>query len=501
MRFLGNDRLDKRPFVLVEKEKGALLITALDSTAAHHRLEVGMTLAEARALLPDIATAAADRQADAEYLLAAAAACEMFTPLVALRGSDGLMLDITGCSHLFGGEERLLTSARRRLREAGLTTRAAIGGTPDASWALARFAQAQSMPCSGGEMHARALPVAALEQGADVTRALTRLGLRTLGDLADRPFNVLTARFGAKLAITLQRILGRDDIRITPLRPPPEIMAEKHFSEPFAAMESLLTVLERLVGDISSILERRAQGGRVFEASFFRADGTVRRLTIETAQASRDVAGLMRLIKLKLDTLADPLDPGFGFDARRLAVIHSEPWQQRQQNLAGQSVADNDVKAVAELVDRLVTRFGRENVRRFIAHDTHDPARAGQTVPYLSDVASTPFPAPEPEQPPLRPLALFAHPQLIEVLAEVPDSPPLRFRWRRVLHEVSRAEGPERIAPEWWQGLPSGGCRPQATRDYYRVEDAAGRRFWIFREGLYEDANDRPRWFLHGLFA
>jgi protein ImuB len=501
MSFLDNGKPDKRPFVLVEREKGALQITALDATAAHHRLEIGMTLAEARALLPDIATAPADQQADAEYLLASASACEIFTPLVALRGADGLILDITGCSHLFGGEERLLTLARRRLHESGLTTRAAIGGTPDASWAFVRFAREENVPHGGEEMRARMLPVLALEQGTAGTLALTRLGFRTLGDLADRPFNVLTARFGAELVVTLHRILGRDDIRITPLRSPPEIMAEKHFPEPLVAMDSLLAVLERLAGDIVGILERRSQGGRVFEASFFRTDGILRCLTIETAQATRDVASLMRLIKLKIETLADRIDPGFGFDALRLAVTRSEALQEWQQNLTGGNAADNDVRAMAELINQLVARFGREHVRRFVTHDTHDPARVGSTVPYLSDVSSTSLLTPEPEHPPLRPLTLFAHPQFIEAMAEVPDSPPLRFRWRRVLHEVARSEGPERIASEWWQNHPSGGGHSPATRDYYRVEDAVGRRFWIFREGLYEDSNDRSRWFLHGLFV
>jgi protein ImuB len=492
---------DDPPFVLVEKDRGALRIAALDLAAARSHLAIGMPLSEARALLPNIVAAAADRHADAGCLLAAASACEMFTPLVGMRGGDGLLLDITGCAHLFGGEGPLGAQACRRFIRMGLSTRAAIARTPEAAWAFARFTGGGAVPSGDEESVARGLPVTALESDEPTTIALSRAGFRTLGDLADRPSNLLTARFGADLVSSLHRILGREDIRITPLRPPPDVMAERHFPEPLLAMESLLTVFEKLAQDIALLLERRSAGGRAFEVSFFRSDGAVRRLTIETAQGTRDAASLMRLIRLRIDALADPLDPGFGFDAIRLGVARIEVLKERQQHLAGEREPDNEETALAELVDRMVARFGRESIRRFVAQDTHDPARAGGTAPYLCEAVGAPWSAPEAESPPARPLTLFAQPQPIEVLAEVPDSPPLRFRWRRVLHEVARAEGPERIAPEWWQGAVAGGDRPPATRDYYRVENAAGHRFWVFREGFYEDANTRPRWFVHGLFA
>ena len=342
------------------------------------------------------------------------------------------------------------------------------------------------------------MPFQAQQRGhAGTTLALVRAGFTTLGDLADRPSHLLAARFGAGLGAKLRRILGHEDIRITPLRAPPEVMAERHFPEPLGLMESLLAAFERLARDIAEALERRGAGGRVFEASFYRADGAVRRVRIETARGTRETAGLMRLLRLKLDALSDPLDPGFGFDALRLAVTRSEPLSQRQPGLDGGTGRENEADDIAALVDRLVARFGRENVRRFVARETHDPVRAGDTIPYLAQAASDPWPPPEPGQPPARPLTLFAPPQPVEALAEVPDGPPIRFRWRRVLHEVTRAEGPERIAPEWWR---EGGHAP-ATRDYYRVEDAAGHRFWMFREGFYEGGAARPRWFMHGLFA
>ena len=455
------DARDERPFVLVETERGALRIGALDAVAARAGLRVGMALTEARALWPDLETAEAVPETDATLLNLAAEVCDMFTPLVAVQGRDGLILDITGCAHLFGGEANLANRARRRMAGLGLTSCVAMAGTPHAAWAFARFRRNTLAAPGGEEEIARVLPIGALDQDGATNLALGRAGFRTLGDLADRPSNMLTARFGTGLTDALRRVLGREDIRITPLRPAPEIVSETHFPEPLGLMESLLSVLERLARDIVDALGTRGAGGRAFEASFFRSDGAVRRIRIETAQGTRDAQGLMRLIRLKLDTLADPLDPGFGFDALRLAVIRSEPMAERQSTLEGRAAHEEEARELAALVDRLTARFGRENVRRLVARETHDPVRAGGSVPYLSHHATEPFPAWEPGQPPARPLTLFDPPQWIEALAEVPDGPPLRFRWRRVLHEVARAEGPERIAPEWWRF----GNNAPATRD------------------------------------
>lgn len=490
-------RLDDRPFVLVEKACGGLQIAALDSPASRAGLSHGMALTEARALCPALRTGEADPAADATFLRRLADTCDLFTPLVALARRDGLMLDITGCAHLFGGEEEMFRQVRRRMTGIGLTSCAAIAGTPDAAWAFARYRRNMIAAPGTEEVPARALPIAALEQDEAVTLALSRAGFRTLGDLAERPSHLLAARFGMELTDRLHRILGREDVRITPMRTAPDIVAEKHFADPLGLMGSLMAVFERLAGDVVAALERRAEGGRAFEASFFRADGQVQRLLIETARPTRDVASLMRLMRLKIEALADPLDPGFGFDAVRLAVHRREAMPARQSRLDGGAATEDEPDGIAGLVDRLVARFGRQNVLRFVARDTHDPAQAGGLVPYLAEIESAPWPEPEPGQPPIRPLTLFPHPQPIEVLEAMPDGPPLRFRWRRVLHEVALAEGPERIAPEWWRE----GASNAPTRDYYRVENAKGHRFWIFREGLSEDSNARPRWFLHGLFA
>lgn len=448
-----------------------------------------MTLAEARARIPALAAADADPAADQRHLLRLAESCAIFTPLVALDGADGLLLDITGCAHLFGGEAAMRQRVGGHLERLGHAWRITIAATPDAARVLARFSSTAIVPPGTEESAALALPVEALEAPAETTLALTRAGLRTLGDLAARPSQALSARFGAALAARLQRVLGRENIRMTPLRASPGIVAEQHFPEPLLDMASLHRVLEQLCGEISAELERRGEGARICEAVFFRSDGQRRRLVIETAQATRDPAGLMRLLALRLETLADPLDPGFGFDCVRLAVARSEPFAQEQKQLDGKT---RDDSAISGLIDRLTARFGRDRVMRFVAQDTNDPVRAAAAVPVASPAASAAWRMPDLP----RPLQLFDPPQPIEAMAEVPDGPPLRFRWRRVLHEVAAAEGPERIAPEWWRAAPE--AKP---RDYYHVEDAQGRRFWIYRDGPFHQGGRPPRWFLHGLFA
>ncbi|MFO1104056.1 MAG: DNA polymerase Y family protein [Methylocystis sp.] len=454
-----------------------------------------MTLADAKARAPHLSVAQADAEADERLMLRLAAFCEQFTPLVALDPPCGLALDVTGCAHLFGGDAAMRTSVLQAMARLSLTGRAAVAGTPDAARALARFGETAVAPPGEDENFARPLSIAALEAPRETSVALTRAGLTTLGDLADRSSAALTARFGAETMRRLARILGREDARLTPLRPLPDCMVERRFAEPFLDLSAIENVLRPLIAEAMDILEKRGQGGRAFEARFFRTDGAVAALNFETGAPSRNVETLLRLFRLKADSLADPLDPGYGFDVIRFCVLNAETLGQSQ---IGFERRDAPESGFADLVDRLAARFGRERVLRFAAHDTHDPLRAAAYVHAASPSRPDSWPQPEPGEPQLRPLFLFDPPQPIETVAQTPDGPPMHFKWRRVRHLIARAEGPERIAPEWWRDAAG---RERRTRDYYRLEDRDGRRFWVFREGLYESEAAAPRWFLHGLFA
>lgn len=475
--------------------KGALRLAAVDRVARRRGLAPGLTLADARARIPDLAVVEHDPVADAAFFEQVADDCDRWTPLVARDAADVLMLDITGCAHLFGGEAALRTRLLAHLHRHGLGAVGVIAGTPDAARALARagkgrMGEAGIVP-PGSEARAVAgLPIALLGVAEEVVTGLSRAGLKTIGDLAARPGTPLAARFGEDLLARLRRVCGEEDIRLVPRRPLPAAIAERRFAEPIARAEDIEATLALLVDDLALMLETRGEGGRAFESSFFRADGAVRRLRIETARPSRDHAALARLWREKIAALADPIDPGFGFDLVRLAVLRAEPLTPAQVSLDGRAI---EAEEVAALVDRLAVRLGRERVLRFLLRDTHDPGRASALVP-AGDLPAVSLAPPADGLP--RPLMMFEPPQPVEALAEVPDGPPLRFRWRRVVHEVARAEGPERIAAEWWR-------QPQdiPTRDYYRVENREGRRFWLFRAGLYDREPGEPRWFLHGLFA
>lgn len=443
--------------------------------------------------MPDLLAVDGDPAGDRALLARLAEACDRYTPLVALDGTDGLVLDITGCAHLFGGEAVLRTDLIGRFAGVGVEARATIAGTPEAARALARFGRL-AIVAPGGEAQAVApLPVLALGLDAETVLALSRAGLKTIGDLAERPSTPLSARFGGHLVALLKRARGQEDIRITPCRPVPACIVERRFAEPIGRTDDIEAALAMLLRRAALLLEQRGEGGRAFEASFFRTDGIIRRIAVETGRPVRDAATVMRLLTERIEALADPIDPGFGFDLIRLAVPATEPFAIAQASLDGRQVEADEL---AGLVDRLIARFGADRVLRFAARDSHDPERAAGLVSAggAAEAGEAAWPQAEPAEPPARPLHVFDPPQPVEVIAEVPDGPPVSFLWRRCRHDVARSEGPERIAAEWWREPD----RP--ARDYYRVEDHEGRRFWLFRSGAY-GAGAPPRWFLQGLFA
>ena len=478
------------PLVFAEKQRGALRLASVDPRAQALGLRVGMPLADARAQVPDLAIVPHDPVLDQNWLDRLAQGCARYTPLVALDSPDGLILDITGCCHLFDGEAGLIHDLDRRLTRLGMTLRHALGPTADAARALARY---QTRPAPDEATAIRRLPVAALELDAEAATALVRAGLKTIGDLASRPMANIAARFGADAATALRRLLGDAPSPLDPRVTPPPIASERRFAEPVASMPHATQILTELVGEAIVALGERGKGGRHFRATFFRSDGLARSIAVETGHPTRDAGLVMRLFAERMDALRDPLDPGFGFDMMRLAVPRLEALAATQLKVEGGEVR---AAAMTELVDRLATRIGRGGVRKFVAVDTHIPEQAQLALPAIDAPLPTPWSVPEPGEPPLRPFYLFDPPQVIEVIAEVPDGPPHRFRWRRATHAIRRYEGPERIASEWWRRRDNGGL----TRDYYRVEDDRGRRYWLFRHGLYDEKPD-PRWYIHGLFA
>jgi protein ImuB len=485
---------DAAPLVIAAKIGNALRITACDAKAAHLGLRIGMPLADARAMLPRLDVAGADGAADRRLLESIADWSLHYTPLTALDVPDGLLLDVTGATHLFGGERALLDRACTSLKRQGFAVQGALAGSAAAARALARWRDRRIVP-PGEEGRAMApLPVEALALDPAITHALRHAGLKTIGQVATRNRSELAARFGAGMVFQLDIALGFSEKPISPRLPLPDCMAERLFAEPLTAHDAILETLRALAQSLGALLSERGEGARRLEAVFFRADGKVRRIAIETGAPTRDADAITRLFRERLDALADPLDPGFGFDLIRLCADRAE----RCDSTTAVFTADaNEEKEIAFLLDRLAARFGSQRVLVFRPNDTHIPEAAAVALP--AQGAGKPQRAWKSvrtkQEAPRRPLRLFAKPEPIEAIAEVPEAPPARFRWRRVWHDVVLAEGPERIAMEWWREQ-----KPQPTRDYFRVEDTGGRRFWLYRDGLHSETVC-PRWFMHGLFA
>ncbi len=483
----------------------------LDPCALALGLEPGVALADARARHPSLLAAKADPQAEAKTLADCLDWCRRFTPLAALDAPDGLMLDVTGAAHLFGGEDKLRAEIETKLRAQGFTARAALASTPEAAWALARYGEMYFLPDGLDEKRlARllgSLPLAALRLDPDLVAGLAHAGLRRIGDIIPRPRAPLAARFGASLFMRLDALLGRAKNPISPCFEAPPYLAERRFAEGIVLQADIEATLLSLAQDLCSLLRRHDEGARHLEASFFRVDGAVKHLYVRTSRALRDPSAMARLFHERIEALGEAgLEVDYGFDVIRLAALNVDGKREDQASLDDRVNAENDL---ADLIDRLGARLGVRRVTRLVLQERHDPDFAVMPMPASSRVR--PPKSPESKQArsivsetqklalPPRPLRLLLRPELIEAMASVPDGPPLRFRWRRVLHEIAAVEGPERIAPEWWQAKqdPEG---QNFTRDYFRAENREGQSFWLYREGLYRETIE-PRWFMHGLFA
>jgi protein ImuB len=489
------------PLAITGKRGNAELIVAVDAAAERLGLTPGLALAQARAMHPEIEVIKEDVEADAALLDTIADWFLRYTPLIACDPPDGLLLDIGGCAHLYGGEGELIADLTARLARASFAYRLAVAGSIGAAWAAAHYGTPASYGGGTERELLSPLPMAALRLDGVTVAGLARVGLKRIGDILDLPRSHLAARFGNHLLRQLDRALGREHEPLNPRLPVAPYVAEQRFAEPIARDEDVLGTVERLAGRLKIALERRGDGARRIELTLFRADGELRRIAAGTSRPLRDAGDIRTLFTERLAALADEFDPGFGFDMARLSVVVAEPCLAKQIGIGGAE----DEAEIDRLVDRLSARLGSRRVRRLIAQDSHIPEIAAVSVPaqmsaeqsqILGWEAFHRFRA-EVELAP-RPLRLLPRPEPIEVVAEVPDGPPLRFRWRRALHEVIAAEGPERIEGAWWS--EHGG----PARDYFRVEDKSGLRFWLFRAGLYRDfaqGATAPTWFLHGTYA
>lgn len=509
---------DDTPFALVAKGPRGLTLSATNPAARRLGLAMDQAHADARAAVPQLVSHPAEPDRDARTLKRLALWAERYSPCVSMDaetpGREGLLIDMTGGTHLFGGEAALLADLARRFEAAAMPARIAIADTAGAAWALARFGKGNRIVPAGGVREAIApLPVSALRLEADDLKLLARLGLRRIGDLIALPRSGLARRFKGEAGLTLVRrldqTLGAEPEILEPIRPPPRWRVWRTVLEPLIDVAGVETVLGDLACGLAASLERDGQGARRIALTGFRVDGRTTRLGAALSLPSARPTHLARVLK---ERGLEHLDLGFGVDALMLTAEVAEPLSGVQSDLE-HGRDDDEALALAGLIDRLGAKLGEQAVFRLEGRQSWMPERSQARRPA---VTGPPGATAEPQTLPERPLLLINPPERVTTLAVLPDGPPMRFTWRQVSHRVVRSEGPERLSAEWWR--PQRQLKPARTRDYYRVEDEAGRRYWLYREGLYdledwteepaEDGKGPPRtvpsppeWWMHGVFA
>lgn len=486
-----------KPLASISAGHGGVRIVAVNRAAEVAGLRPGLALTDARARVGELETFDADPEGDLAALKSLALWCARYTPWSGFDASaSGVWLEITGAAHLFGGERMMLEDLGERLGVFGYAHSLAVADTPGAAWAVARYRRGDVQIVPSGEQKAALvdLPVAALRLAGKTVEGLHRLGLRNVRDLLNAPRAPLVSRFGAEPIHRLDQALGEVNEAIPPLRPTPQFRARMAFVEPIAQTDDVIEALAQLLGAVCRQLLQAGLGARRLCLTCCRVDGTTQERTIGTSRAGRDPEPLARLFREKIDGL----DAGFGIEAMILSVAATDPLASEQDEMASSAGRDQD-QALGHLVDRLGNRFGPERVRHLQRQARHAPERASRTVSALvpskpADVMGDNAPAAP------RPLRLLPWPDPIDVIAPVPDAPPLLFHWRHRPHRIIRADGPERITPEWWREDPELlNISTERIRDYYRVEDTDGQRFWVFRAGFYRPGQ-APKWYLHGFF-
>lgn len=487
----------RTPFVLADATD-APRIVAVNPAAEACGLAVGETLADARARVVALEVRMAEPEADRKALLRLARWATRYTPSVSLfrekSGSDGFFLDVTGATHLLGGEENVLRDLARRLHAFGLPIRLAIAETPGTAWAVSHYARAPvTVVPAGTEGEALGpLPVEALRLAPDTARTLRRLGFKRIRALQGQHRAPFAARFERELLRRLDQAMGHAPEPLVLLTPPPVYVATRSLVEPITTEDAILAVAHRLMQDLAQRLASGGAGARRLRLSLYRVDGGVERLDVAFSLPTQNPADVTRLMRLELERTARLLDAGFGFETLSLAVTVAERIETRQHALATASEDAERTRRSTALLDALRQRLGAGSVRHLTPVASHWPSRSETLTAEPSTAAD--WAAARPAR--LRPPLILPRPEPADVIALLPDGPPMRLRWRGKLFRLAHAEAPERIAPEWWRRK---GSTP--TRDYVLVEDVAGRRFWLYREGIPGRETAHPRWFVHGLFA
>lgn len=475
--------LGQVPFVMIAQERGRLAVTRANPVAERSGIRAGMALADARTLWPNVETFDDKPGFAAKLLDALGDYCIRYSPSVQVDGEDGLLLDVTGCAHLRGGEHDYLKDLVIRLRESGYQVRGAMADTIGCAWAVARFGKDRPLIASGQSAQAVSLlPPEALRIGEDASDKLRALGIRTISDLTNIPRSMLGRRFGQELLLRLSQALGEMPENLVPKRLIERYEERLVSPDGTVTAEGIAQALRSLLAALCARFEREGLGARRLDFMYHRLDGETGSVTIGTGKPCRKANHLFKLFEDKLASI----EPALGIEVFILQASHVEALAAEQEEIV--ALDNPDADAFPQLIDRVGNRMGPNSLARFVPVESHWPERSCRRTKSFDETHNVAF-----EAGTARPIELISPPEPIEVAAPVPDYPPLFFIRRGKRHRVKRADGPERITREWW--LEGG-----EARDYFKVEDEDGTRYWLFRSGAYS-AEKPARWFLHGIFA
>jgi protein ImuB len=479
---IKQSELKGQPFVLSLPERGRMLVHASSAEAAALGVFRGMVVADARAILPSLKVFDHDPSLEERLLKALARWCIRYTPTAAVDLPDGLILDITGCAHLWGGEPAYLNDMVSALRNKGYGVSAAIADTIGAAWAMARYGKGPFIVSSGKQRDALLpLPPASLRLEKGLLQLMGKLGFRRIEQFIDLPKPPLRSRFGEALLLRLGQALGTEHEYIEAVQPLKPYQEELPCMEPILTLTGIEVALKRLLESLCKRLAKEGKGLRTGIFSGLRVDGERVQISIGTGSASHNPAHLFKLFELKLSLL----EPGMGIELFTLEAPLVEEVEGVQEAIW--DTTNHDQKAIVELLDNIAGKVGMDAVHRYLPQEHHWPERSIKEVPFLEGKTTTPWPTGM-----ARPLHLLPQPEQITVMVLLPDYPPRHFRYKGKIYNIVKADGPERLEQEWW--LQSG-----PPRDYYCVEDEEGIRYWLFRLGLYGEGE--PKWFIHGFFA
>lgn len=476
------------PLVLIGRDKNRRVALAVDAAALAAGLRPGMPVTKAQVLVPGLAIQDADPHADAEGLERLAIWMLRFAPIVAPDPPDGIVIDTTGADYLHGGEAAMLEGMVGRLAMSGIVARAAIADSWGAAHAVARYGgqPIRIAPAGHGQSILEPLVLEALRLAPSTATELRRLGFQRIGDLLKQPRAPLALRFGPEIGRRIDQALGNVAEPINQVRPPDIVEVRRAFAEPIGAAETLARYIGKLVAELCSLMEQRGLGARRLDLICQRVDSHAQAVRVGMAMPVRDAKRLTRLLCDKIETIT----PAFGIEMMILAATSAEPLERSQ---VVSSLVEETVTDVSDLIDTLMNRVGERAVYRLAPLASDVPERSVGKIPAMAADTGASWPGHWP-----RPSRLLAQPDPVETVALLPDHPPVSFTWRGVRRRVKRADGPERVFGEWWKR----DAELVAVRDYFRVEDEAGERYWLYRAGDGEDAaTGSHRWFLHGVFG